>query len=334
MGWYEQTMDMCFPKEWKVPEVTFLKIFAAPMCIPNNRNYGKKGDARKREHNRSAKRPPEEIRKDQEAVLGYYENEAAKWESKEQTLKLRLRDLSDKLLETMSNENDFAKKNSSYKPGDYLRFFKDAKETGWNFDKVSDLYGVMLEKVFCGVTDTTAAQRQAGMEKRFHNELEKGNISLPNADKVYARMGKYLCSLLVLDAVKAAGEKEQEAEDLVEELFGCVSSCSGATKSVMTLGSVTLQGYQFVALCSAVLASDLDLETLEMIYEILISVRKKAERQMDPDIRLLVERYIGALKAFGQKTAEAMARDWSNEALADEMTRARTLIKVCETWLQ
>ncbi len=336
--WYTDVLECCFATVPKIPEVLFLRIFAAPMCIPCNANYQTPGKRKAGAKGKAEHREPAAIWVEQERLLSKGEAAANAWQPEDGTVKDKLNALTD-IFYMLDNagvipdsEIGYAKKNSNYKDAAYLSFFSNAPEEKWIwcFCAVGAFYGSVLEKLFAHQPET--AQQCLAVMKR---KLAAAGGVMPGEEglTLFGELGRYLCALLILGA--AAGCPGAETERLLKGLFRLPGSESTGTRSVVPLRSVTLEGAQFLSMCKTVLDTQPELPMLEMIYKILRSIRRKADGQLDGATFQLVESYLGALDSFGRRTREKLnAKGWEGDPQVEaEIRRAAALITECKAWL-
>lgn len=332
MEWYKETMEDCFPEVWKIPESGFLKIFAAPMCIPHNSSYGKCDEKRTKGH--GPKRQPEVVRQDQISLLQQYEKTVEGWT---ETYKVKdgMYVLAQKFVDTMKTEENYAKDPERYTPVRYLSWFTFPKEGDKlaDFRQVAKLYGNILEKLFVEMPEEHVKDALCAMEKRFGKLAPDGELPLAEDAGTYERMGTCLCSLLILDAAKDPRGQKVNSAELLYELFGIAPPDTGATRSVILLDSMTLKGPQFIGLCNCALRADLSLQEMELMYEVLAVAVKKLEGHLDPSIRWLIECYIEQLKNIGQKAAKALGEDVDDNQSEILFNTAKKLRNACKQWL-
>ena len=336
--WYEEAMASCFDTEPRIPDVLFLRIFAAPMCIPCSANYKKAGKRKAGAQGKTEQRPPARVWEDQKQLLDKAATAVAAWKVPAGSMKDRLNDLMDLFYclgersVIPDSEFDYAKKNSNYKETAFLSFFMNAPEAemGSGFPAAAAFYGAVFEKLFSETPDQ--AQRcVTALKQRL--SAAGGRLSMQEAATLWQQLGAYFCARLILGA--ACGSNVPGTEQLLETLFAIAASKSTGTRSVMPLRNVTLEGGQFVELCQVVLDSQPELPMLEMLYKILCAVRRRADGQLDVATLSLVERYVAALDGFGRRTREQLnARGWEGDpAVEADIRRAAVLIAACRSWL-
>lgn len=331
--WYTQILEACLAPSGHVSDVVFLKVFAAIMCVPCGSNYGKTGSDRlpggKVSQNR---RLPEEVWSDQLTLLDNYTQSVKKWEPVGETPKIRMEDLADILCSAhLNSEDEYTKKNSNYKPHNYLSLYLNAADPDAEtlFRQVAELYGSVLSKVFRD-QDSLLKQQLQKLEELFNSKVPDKHAPSDASDS--GKMGYYVSALLLLNA--AENYTSTQVRGLLHTLLGIEPPESSATLSVLSLENVPLKASQFNALCAAALRSDLDLEELQMIYSILSSIRKKVDGQLDEGTRMLVSLFIQAVRAFGERKSAAIKNDWLSTANdPSELEQARYLYTQCQDWL-
>lgn len=330
--WYGAALGACFPSEDKVSDATFLKIFAAVMCIPCNSNYNTPEKQRRAGAAAlGAQRTQELVEADQLVLLERYWETVETWEPASDTVKLRMEDLADLLIGThLRQDSGYAKKNSNYKPANYLSLFLAAPQSvaRQRLCRVTELYGRVLQKICMG--EPEALLRRADALRQCLKEQWPGEALLPPADA--DETGWYLWALLALGAREA--KLPNDSQSSLWTLLGMAAPESNATLSVLSLDTVPLKAERFYLFCAAALRAELELTELQEIFQTLAWIRKKVDEQLDLETRQLVEQFIRAVKAFGDRKIAAVKEDWlGSQKETTELALARQLVIECQKWL-
>lgn len=331
--WYAETLNICFDPRENVSEAAFLKVFAAAMCIPCSANYGKTLNDRKSGAAVSGnRRSPADVWSEQKKVLEAFKDYVSRWEPGQESLKQRLNDLGDNLIhEKLKREADYAKKNSNYKPQNYLSLYLNATESSPNavFQQVGELYGSVLAKVFEG-REPLLEKQLPQLRERLQSKAPRCNLPIASSDS--AQMGWYVSALLLLDSAET--QTSPEKHDLLYNLLGIAPPEPGATLSVLSVEHITLKAGQFNALCAAALRAELELRELHVIHQVLAGIRKKVDGHLDTQTRSLVQMYMDAVRAFGERKSTAICNNWLYATKEEnEVKLARELYQECAQWL-
>lgn len=329
--WYASALSACFAPTDKVSDATFLKIFAAVMCIPCNSNYNTPGSHRKAGaaalgNQRTARM----VEADQLELLEKYRQTVESWEPASDTVKLRMEDLADLLINRhLSQDSGYAKKNSNYKPANYLGFFLAAPQSvaRARLEQVAVLYGQVLRKIYQGLPGQ--GQQLQRLQRCLQSLTPDDELEpLPGSDE----LGWHMCALLLLGARTSKLTADQLGQ--LCALLGMAAPESHATLSVLTLENVPLKMDRFQLLCAAALRAELELGELQGIFQTLSWIYRKVDEQLDSQTRALVEQFIEAVKAFGDRKSAALQHDWlGGQKEAAELAQARELVIECQKWL-
>jgi len=335
--WFTAALDSCFGTVTSISYAVFLRVFTAPMCVPWNRNYGKSKAQRREQTAASPKRRPEDVYCLQQGLLQDYREILSGWECGFQTPKLRLQDLSDKLMNRLLDQDrSYADKHYNHKPQNYLSFFLHARTVSEEncqelFRQTVSFYADALEKVFRNTGADTEA-RLEDMKKAYLASLSGQNPREPEGDyiSITGKMGWYLAALLLLNAVTE--KLSRETNDLAELLLNVTLLEEGRTVSVPTLNRMSLTRNQLLLLLGAALRAPLNMAEIEELYGLFRQIHQLSEGQLDMEFSLLLDHFLQAMNEFRQRRSGELAASWDNKIILDELGKVRDIYIVCQSW--
>lgn len=326
--WYHEAIQLCFPTQ-SVSDVSFLKIFAAPVCAPCSQNYGKRKVERQRGiSSKKLRLMPEKVLLEQKKLLRNFQEQLEAWNQDDPAPKKRLDYLASHLIgQCLDRERLYLGKNSSYSPTAFLSFYANVSEMEAveNFELLCSFYAAAVETIFREAPEELAQRYQAVKEAVSrklpqYTGAETGHIA-PD-------MGRQLAIVLLCLA-------ENEPECACTVLGLDPPSERNATLSVFSLSKVELKSHQFNRICAAALRADPDPEELQSVYEILMYIQDKTLGNPDGETRMLIR----SLEAASQKCLERLTKALLTAKSAAETTPLLQKIGVvtdirnqCEAW--
>lgn len=328
LKWYHEAIELCFPTQ-SVSDVSFLKIFAAPICAPCSQNYGKhRGKRQKGIASKKDRLAPEEVLQEQKKLLHSFQEQLEAWDAEDPAPRKRLNSLAYELIaKCLYQEMQYLGKNSSYSPTAFLSFCSNVSEAEAveNFKLLCSFYAAALETIFREDPEALTQQYQA-VKEVVSRKLPQ--YTEPETGHIAPDMGRQLAILLLCLA-------ENEPECACKVLGLDPPSERNATLSVFSLSKVELKSHQFNRICAAALRADLEPEELQAIYEILMYIQNKTQGNPDSETRTLIR----SLEKAAQKCLERLTKTLLTAKVAAETTpllqKIGTVTDIrnqCEAW--
>lgn len=314
--WFRPALDVCFCKSHKIPQNAFGKVFAGMMTAPC----------------RDRERTPEEIRQDQQALLGHCPEALEDWKTEETEIKPRLQVLATHLLSQLNLDglSDYLNKHTSYKPHHYINLYlgEDLAEQRQRYAEVASCYGLLLKAVYGDCEEQKRCQYQQA--RAFLMEM------LPDCrlEDAYSdeRFGQCLAALLLWFAVEAVNTGE--ARDRAYQLLNIDPPEPCSTQILLSLSNVTVSMEQYVLLCTAAMRAELEVEELTGVYQTLLWIREKMGGQSDPVLHGLISTFVDAIASFGKRKTEELNADWRNSKAAADRDLANRMYETCLGWIE
>ncbi len=333
LEWFDEARFDCFNT---LTRVAFLRIFAGPMCVPLNRNYGRE-NGRSSGRIRRDTRTPEEKWEAQQQALAAYADQLEGWVPQVEDMVGRAADLSTYLATNVfSCDFRYANKWTNYKPEAFLSMFICAEDPVKQMKEVVDFYCGVVRKVFQGMTRQVLDYRYdplAGDLTRLRNKCRLSDLEVPPeySGELADKIGWSLCAYLLLAAY--SGHQTPEAALVLEQILGVrIAVPDSEETTAVGYGSVFRLNLDQLRVLLIPMGREPKLEELEQVYLVLEqlgdpnrdSVREFMEL-LQRRVDILLDRCLDdVVRTTGVERVDAVRR----------LAAATDLFERCGDWLE